>query len=252
MKAEIKNDMDLFEQGVLAHRGASLYAPENTMAAFIKAHELGIKWVEFDVMLSADDIPIIFHDDTLERTTNGTGFVDELDCESLRKLDAGAWFNSKNTFSGQQIPLLEEVMSFLVNHQMYANIELKVLHHNTDDLVKATLDVVKNLMDINSRNLIFSSSSIDALQFIHHYASSCRLGYIMDEWQDSWLAICRQTNCQSIHINADVLTPERVNEIKSSDILLLSYTVNDFEKAKMLRLWGVDAVFSDNPDITRK
>src|SRR3990167_2302278 len=104
-----------FKQGVIAHRGASHLAPENTLASFIMASELPIEWVEFDVMLSKDQVPVVFHDDTLSRTTNGTGFIDQFTFDELRNLDAGSWFSSR--FVGEKIPSLSEVIAFLAVNQ---------------------------------------------------------------------------------------------------------------------------------------
>jgi glycerophosphoryl diester phosphodiesterase len=92
----------------IAHRGASAYAPENTMASFHKAVELGFDYIEFDVRLSKDEELVVIHDPNVMRTTNGEGLVEDLTVEELKKLDAGSWFDS--TFEGETIPLLSEVI----------------------------------------------------------------------------------------------------------------------------------------------
>jgi len=108
---------------VIAHRGGSAYAPENTLSAFTKAAQLGMQWVEFDVMLAACGTPIVFHDDLLDRTTNATGEVGVHAYTYLQTLDAGAWFNSK--FSGERIPTLAQVLQFLKDVKLCANVEIK-------------------------------------------------------------------------------------------------------------------------------
>src|SRR3990167_7563410 len=115
----------LFNPKVIAHRGASAYAPENTLIAFTKAAQLEIKWIEFDVMQASCGTPIIFHDETLNRTTNGKGDVCRYSYTYLQTLDAGSWFNPR--FSGERIPTLNAVMAFLANENMNANIEIKAL-----------------------------------------------------------------------------------------------------------------------------
>ena len=96
----------LFDPPVIEHRGVSSYAPENTMSAFTRAVQLGIQWVEFDVMLAACGTPIIIHDESLDRTTNGHGNVGDYSYSYLRTLDAGSWFSP--SYSGERIPSLEE------------------------------------------------------------------------------------------------------------------------------------------------
>src|SRR5438445_1086012 len=108
---------------LIAHRGASALAPENTLAAFRKAGEIGAKWVEFDVMLAADGEAVVIHDDTLDRTTNAKGNVCDYPYSYLQTLDAGSWFNPQ--FSHEKIPTLAEVIGVLRHCKLAANIEIK-------------------------------------------------------------------------------------------------------------------------------
>src|SRR5690242_18360485 len=96
---------------VFAHRGANQYAPENTLAAFRKAKALGITWLELDVMLSKDQQVIVMHDETVDRTTNGHGLVNQYSYAALRELDAGSWFDKQ--FKGEKIPSLYEVIELI-------------------------------------------------------------------------------------------------------------------------------------------
>ena len=114
-----------FSPPFIAHRGACRLAPENTLSAFVKAAQLGVKWVELDVMQAACGEVVVFHDETLERTTGAKGKVSDYPYTYLQTLDAGSWFNPR--FSGEHIPTLVEVMEFLSSMHMNANIELKVL-----------------------------------------------------------------------------------------------------------------------------
>ncbi len=101
--------LDKLERPIIfAHRGASISAPENTLSAFELAVKLGARAIELDAMLSSDGIPVVIHDHTLERTTNGRGFVSDFTCAELMKLDAGAWFSEE--FTGERIPTLEQVL----------------------------------------------------------------------------------------------------------------------------------------------
>ena len=106
----------------IAHRGASGYAPENTLAAFDKAVEMQADYIEIDVQLSKDDLPVVIHDDTLDRTTNGTGNISAYTLQELKSLDAGSWFDKK--YAGEKIPSLNEVLE-MYGEKINILIELK-------------------------------------------------------------------------------------------------------------------------------
>ena len=108
---------------LIAHRGASGYAPENTMAAFRKAVAMGLSFIETDLQLSRDARFVAIHDDTVNRTTNGQGAVHDLSLAELRRLDAGSWFSS--SFTGERIPTLEEILEFAKRHDVVFYLELK-------------------------------------------------------------------------------------------------------------------------------
>lgn len=235
-----------FHPPVIAHRGASGYAPENTLAAFKKAMQLGLHWIEFDVMQAACGEPIIFHDDLLDRTTNGKGEVNRLSYEALSKLDAGTWFNT--SFSGEKIPTLRQVIQFLETTKLSANVEIKAEVGQEERLVKRVLKEMADYLSSETSCILFSSFSIDALKSLRKHAPDCLLGLLLHEWQADWKEICASLQCVSVHVNETILTPEYAYDIKSMGKRLLSYTVNDSKRAEELYSWGVDAVFSDVPD----
>jgi glycerophosphoryl diester phosphodiesterase len=235
-----------FQPPVIAHRGASAYAPENTLIAFTKAALLGIKWIEFDVMQAACGEPIIFHDETLERTTNGKGAVDRFDYANLRNLDAGSWFNP--IFAGERIPNLMQTLEFLKNASMCANVEIKSLPGADEPLVKCVLNQMRDYLKTAGASILFSSFSIDSLKFLRQYSADCLIGFLMHDWLPEWEDICKEYQCVSMNVNEEIMTPERAQAIKATGRKLLCYTVNDPLRAKELYSWGVDAVFSDAPD----
>lgn len=228
---------------IIAHRGASAIAPENTLAAFLKAKELGIKWVEFDVMLTASEELIVFHDDELERTTNGHGHILQRSYDYLKTLDAGSWFHP--SFANQHIPSLQEVLSLLHQQHLAANLEIKVLPGQETILTSRIFELLQKTTLPSP--LLISSFSFDVLKIARKISSSAILGMLMDTWQKDWLESAREIECISINVNQDLLTPARVNEIKEKGYLLLAYTVNTVERATELLSWGVDAIFSDCP-----
>ncbi len=234
-----------FNPPVIAHRGASAYAPENTMIAFVKAAQLGIKWIEFDVMQAACGEPIIFHDDLLDRTTNRRGDVNHYPYVDLRSLDAGSWFDTR--FAGEKIPALKEVMEFLQTYKMFANVEIKSLTGKEAPLVKRVLAEMVAYPEMQN-NILYSSFSVDALYLLRKNSPNCSLGLLLHEWEPSWEKICAELNCVSVHVNHEIMTLHAAEKIKSLGKKLLCYTVNDLARALELYSWGVDAVFSDVPD----
>jgi glycerophosphoryl diester phosphodiesterase len=137
---------------IFGHRGASRYAPENTLSAFQTAFDQGAPAIELDVMLSADEELIVIHDATVDRTTNGSGKVNELSIDSLKKLDAGSKFSDK--YVNERIPTLGEVLD-LTGKKFLVNIELKNYHAPGDNLVEKVVNLViaRNMED----SVIFSS-----------------------------------------------------------------------------------------------
>jgi glycerophosphoryl diester phosphodiesterase len=235
-----------FNPPVIAHRGASAYAPENTLIAFAKAAQLGVKWIEFDVMQAACGEPIIFHDETLERTTNGVGDVNIFPYSYLQTLDAGSYFQSQ--FARERIPSLRLVLEFLQNTNLSANIELKGLPGQEKKLIKRVLKELESYSSLYSR-ILFSSFSIPAIELLREYAPYFAIGLLLHEWEPKWDVLCNRLQCDSVHVNQEIMTPLAAKKIKAMKRVLLCYTVNDPARALELFSWGVDAVFSDVPDI---
>jgi glycerophosphoryl diester phosphodiesterase len=241
-------DMTLlnFLPPVIGHRGAAAYAPENTISSFTKAAQLGAKWIEFDVMLSSDGIPMIFHDETLNRTTNGRGYVADYTFSQLRTLDAGAWFDFR--CAGERIPALQQALEFLQNAKLAANIEIKPLPGEDKATVRNALEVVLPYFPQPNTSILFSSFSITSLEELRLQQPDAYLGLLMHEWLPDWQAVAEGLQCVSVHVNQSIMTEDKVKKIKDSGKMLLCYTVNDPLRARELYSWGVDAIFSDCPD----
>ncbi|HVY53059.1 MAG TPA: glycerophosphodiester phosphodiesterase family protein [Gammaproteobacteria bacterium] len=243
--------MDLYNLNinppVIAHRGASAYAPENTMAAFQKAKELGARWVEFDVMLTACDEPVIIHDTTLDRTTNAKGEVNKFTNNVLQTLDAGSWFGSQ--FTGEKIPTLKQLLSFLSENSMSPNIEIKAVVGQEKAAVSNVLEVVANHWPAYLEPPLFSSFSMDILREIRKHSASARLGCLIDSLDAMlWVELDGELNFTSFNLNHTILSHQLVFDLKTLEKPILAYTVNDPQRAKELFSWGVDAVFTDCPD----
>ena len=147
---------------MIGHRGAAARAPENTLAGLREAHELGARWVEFDVMLSRDGVPVLIHDETLQRTTDGRGAVARHTAAEIRPLDAGAWFAPE--FAGERVPTLEEAVALLLELGLHANVEIKpATGHEVGDRRGGRRRCLQRLWPKTGPRLLLSSFERDAL-----------------------------------------------------------------------------------------
>jgi glycerophosphoryl diester phosphodiesterase len=232
-----------FMSPLIAHRGANVIAPENTLAAFLAAKELGAKWIEFDVMLAASGEAVVIHDETLDRTTNGTGNVCDHPYSYLKTLDAGSWFGLE--FAGERIPTFKEVIVFLKQHQMAANIEIKAVEGQEEAVVKTILADIKECWTDEMALPLISSFSMPILQHVRQQAPKAMIGVLIHEWFAGWEDICKMLACTSVNLNQEIITAEKIQTIQAMNKLILSYTVNTIERAHELFTLGVNAVFTD-------
>ena len=232
---------------IIGHRGAAGYAPENTLAAFNKALSLGCRYIEFDVMLSADGEPFVIHDESLKRTTNGRGEVGLVTAEYLQSLDAGRWYSKR--FLGEKIPHLTEVIEWLILSDVQANIEIKPYPQKAADTAISVLTTLNRYWPNGRAQPLVSSFDLTALQTCRSLAPELPLGLLMHVWQENWDKTADDLACTSIHLNRKLITKERVNAIKEKGYLIFVYTVNSKRQARKLLEMGVDALFSDYPDL---
>ncbi len=230
---------------IIGHRGASAYAPENTIPSFQKALQLGCHWVEFDVMLSQDGEIFVFHDDSLQRTTTGLGELSACKSSYLKTLDAGSWFS--RDFQGTPIPTLSEVIVWLAQHGMQANIEIK-----TSPNIDLTIAVIEHLEKYWPKNKdwpLVSSFDYQSLCCFAKQKPELPLGFLLDKWTTNVLDLSRAINCFSVHLSKKIATKSRIASIKEAGYAVGVYTVNQRALAFKLLDWGVDTLFSDYPDL---
>ena len=235
----------LFRPPVIAHRGARAGAPENTLAAFKLAFSEGATWMETDIKLTHDGMPILMHDDSLDRTTNGQGAVADAYWTEAKNLDAGKWFSED--FAGEHIPTLSEALHYIISHNLHINLELKPCPGRTQATVMVTLIEAAKIWPQDYPPPLISSFNIDALIVASRLNPDWPLGLLLDSWTDEWPSLLKQTGATAIHFNEKCLTKDRVDKFVSMDLPVLAYTVNDPIRAQELLHWGVGAVFSDNP-----
>ncbi len=231
---------------VIGHRGAAAYAPENTLAGLRKAKALGCRWVEFDVRLTADNQPVLLHDDRLERTTNGRGEVSSLQLAAVRRYDAGNRFHS--SFAGERVPTLEEALMLLAELGLGANVELKAVRGREAATGAVVAELLARIWPANPTHLLISSFQRAALAAARDRAPHIARGILFRRIPKNWGNIAAQLGCVTIHADQQRLRLAVLSEIRRAGYPLLAYTVNDPERAKILFDFGVKSVFSDFPD----
>jgi glycerophosphoryl diester phosphodiesterase len=231
----------------LAHRGASQEAPENTMAAFRLAAELGADGVEFDVQLCEDGEAVVIHSSTLDKTTDGGGQVKDATLAELQELDAGSWFAPQ--FAGERIPTLAQVLHEL-GPRLVLNIELKTGTLLSDGLES---EVVRLVEDTNlAHHVIISSFNPLALWRVRRLNRFISTGLLYAPSQPRhlrgrWLQPLVRPN--ALHPRWDMLDQEGVTAAHRKGLKVNPWTCNESDSMLHLVGWGVDAIITDRPDL---
>jgi len=229
---------------VIGHRGGGSQAPENTLAGIRKAAQLGYQGVEFDAMLSADKVPLLIHDETLERTTSGHGAVAETPHSSIAKLDAGAWFGA--AYRGERVPTLELAARLCIELHIWANVEIKPAGGIEAETGAVVARTAQALWHGASPAPLLSSFRREALEAARAAAPELNRGYLTDRIEPHSIEAAKSLGCISLHCNWKYLTRAQAIETRRAGCRLLCYTVDDPEVARRLFSWGVDAIFTDN------
>ncbi len=230
---------------IVGHRGAAASAPENTLAGIMRAHELGCRWVELDAKLSFDNAVLLMHDEQLERTTDGAGYVAERSAAELKRLDAGAWKGPQ--FAGEPIPTLAEAIGLMSRLGMGANIEIKPCPGRE---VETGRRVAKELRRNWPRGhgLLLSSFSPASLEAARSLAPELARGLIVEAPPPNWPATARRLGCLSIIAWHEEIRTETVATARGMGIAVMVYTVNDPARAAALLGEGVASIITDMPE----
>jgi len=238
---------------VIAHRGASAYYPENTMAAFRGAVEMNAEMIELDILLSKDGIPVVFHDATLDEHSDGTGSLADYTLKELKTFDAGGWFDQK--FAGAKIPTLEEVLKY-AKGKIALNIEIKT--ESVTDSVEGgveekTLRLVKKY-DMEEHVLI-SSFDYRAVRHFKQLDPDIPAALLYEKRQSGQLLpseLVASNNADAFNCSFRELRKKWWTDIKSNEIPLFVYTVNDRRRMRKLIERGASGIFTDKPDLLRE
>ena len=232
---------------VIAHRGASLAAPENTLVAIREAHAQGARWVEVDVKLSGDGVPYLMHDATLDRTTTGRGSAKGRLWQELAELDAGRWFDRR--FAGQPLARLSDALVLLEELGMGINLELKPCNGEDEATAHAVIDVIARLHKPSRPLPLISSFSKAALAAAREAAQQVPRGLLVGRADSSTLGTVEALACTTLHVSASFCRTEWLRSVRAKGLPVLCYTVNDVGKAQKLLNAGAHAVFTDAPAV---
>lgn len=231
---------------VIAHRCGGILAPENTLAGLRMAAAQGCRGVEFDVMLSGDGTPVLIHDETLERTTDGQGRVAETSDAELARLDAGCRHSAQ--FAGEPLPAFGDAAGLCLALGLWANVEIKPslgVDAETGRKVAARAAEIWS----GSQPPLLSSFSLAALDAARVAAPALPRGLLTEAPPADWLAILRRLGCATLHCSRDHFSTRLLDEARAAGVPVLVYTVNDPEEAAALLRAGVAAVFTDRIDL---
>lgn len=230
---------------LIAHRCGGALAPENTLAGLRIAARLGVKAVEFDAMLSRDGVPVVIHDETLERTTDGGGRVADASASDLQALDAGAWHHP--AFAGERVPTLAATLALCDELGLSVNLEIKpAAGHET--ITGRTVAALAAACTPRA-GLILSSFSPVALAAARELAPELPRALLVEEIPTDWLLRLQSLGCTALHASAQKLDPDLARALIAAGIPLACYTVNQPGVAEALFALGVSAVFTDRPDL---
>ncbi|MBT3322365.1 MAG: glycerophosphodiester phosphodiesterase [Anaerolineae bacterium] len=228
---------------IFAHRGASADAPENTLAAFELALQQGANAIELDVKLSADNVPVVIHDSTVDRTTDGSGAVANLSLSALKELDAG---------DGQKIPTLDEVFESL-GGKLFINIELTNYSTRDDQLVEKVVEIVKkhNL----SQGIIFSSFLPKNLKVAGKLLPEVPRGLLAQPNFLGWFMrniLFRIGDFQALHPQLNNCSKRTIENTHGIERQIYAWTINEAEDMRRVADWGIDGIFTDDVQLAVK
>ncbi|MDI9330433.1 MAG: glycerophosphodiester phosphodiesterase [Alphaproteobacteria bacterium] len=231
----------------VAHRGAGLQAPENTLAAFQLGARHGFRMFECDAKLSADGVVFLLHDATLERTTNGQGLAGDLSWEALSALDAGSWHSP--AYASEPLSRLRTVGRWLQSRDLFLNIEIKPTSgFEAETGTQVAREVAQLWADAKLWPFLTSFSPV-ALEAAARVAPHLPRGLLLNQWDDTVFDAVRAHRHQALICHYALWTPLRLQQAAQQGLWRLSYTVNDPAVADQLWLWGHEAIITDAIDV---
>jgi glycerophosphoryl diester phosphodiesterase len=231
---------------IIGHRGASGHAPENTMAAFRRAVELGATFIETDLRLSHDARFVAMHDATLDRTTSGRGMVRDFTLAQLRQLDAGSWYGPE--YAGEKIPTLEEILAFAREADVVFYLEVKHdaaawgVHHGLATALRAAGEAARTVVISFDPRILENLRRLDATQLT---------GLLFERALENPVEAASKVGARQLLPRADLLKPELIAAARDAGMQVVTWTVNEPEQMRALAAKGVNGIMTNYPDRLR-
>lgn len=222
---------------IVGHRGASGYEPENTLRSFKRAIDMGVSMIELDVYLCKSGEVVVIHDDTIDRTTNGTGIVGQLTWDTLQQFNAG---------KGEHIPLLSQVFD-LVDQKVVINIEIKDPH-----ATMPVADLIEQYVAAKHwsyNQFIISSFDHAVVQEFHFYCPRVKTGALFDVDSQDEVEITKRLHADYVIVDYQSVTAQLINAAHGCGLQVFTYTVNDKSLALRLKELDIDGIITNYPDI---
>ena len=233
---------------LIGHRGVKDLCPENTIESISTAFDIGLTYVEIDVKISKDQVPILLHDDTLDRTTNGSGLAVDFEYDFLKKLDAGQFFYNSKT--NNSIPKLTDVLDLCKSRKRNLNIELKPNMNFEKINVHKILEIAKDIKDVE---IFYSSFDITSFIEISNIYNNANRSFLIDSFEEYRLndlfSITEKYDANICGLNIEIISKEIIEKIKEKNLLVTVYSESNISEieAKECFSIGVDSIFIDNP-----
>ena len=231
---------------IVAHRGGGKLAPENTLGAIRLGASMGFRGVEFDVMLAGDGTPVLIHDETLERTTNGRGEVAATPYAEIARLDAGGWHGER--WRGERVPAFEEAGRLCRELGIWTNVEIKPAKGHERATGEAAARMARDLWRGAALPPVLSSFSTEALAAARDAAPGLPRGSLVSEVPADWEQRLRDLACVALHCNYEHLDAPLAARIHAAGYSVLVWTVNEPAVARQVLGWGVDCLVTDALD----
>ena len=234
---------------IIGHRGASMFAPENSASSLEVAYSQGLEWIETDVQITLDNKLVIFHDEKLERTSNGEGFLALKKLSELKELDIGNWFSEE--FTGEKILTFVEFLNLIKKYEFSLQLEIKHMHGKETEIVDEVVNQIQPYLGYFKDKLFVSSFSERCLRLFSKKLPQIPLALALSFVPKNPDLLANEVGVDILHFGDEFVDDHSLGKLKNSKTEFAVATVNDKKRAEFLLNNGVQTILTDNPKILK-